>query len=173
MESYGKFYSLLLSLEEKPRFGLSNFISSLLEMLLAESTSNMGHCLMLCNLDKGERITNLTQVWQHVLCNLQCKTPFQWSAPPCPHPLPILFKKKNHRKQKTTTKNSEVRNKETLLAHNSTWLPNSERKLNSEILQAFKYHSLPLKHVYEEKNLLHHIQEKAKNFKFKTNIILS
>lgn len=82
-------------------------------------------------------------------------------------------KKKNHRKQKTTTKNSEVRNKETLLAHNSTWLPNSEQKLNSEILQAFKYHSLPLKHVYEEKNLLHHIQEKAKNFKFKTNIILS
>lgn len=105
MESYGKFYSLLLSLEEKPRFGLSNFISSLLEMLLAESTSNMGHCHMLCNLDKGERITNLTQVWQHVLCNMQCKTPFQWSAP-CPHPLPILFKKK-----KTTTENKKQQQK--------------------------------------------------------------
>lgn len=83
---------------------------------------------------------------------------------PSSSPHPLQKKKNNHRKQKTTTKNSEVRNKETLLAHNSTWLPNSEQKLNSEILQAFKYHSLPLKHVYEEKKIVTSYTGKSQEF---------
>lgn len=135
MESYGKFYSFLLTRAKTWLVKLYQLTSRNAASWIHIKPGALPHATKLGQRPKSN--TNLTHIWQHVLYNLQCKTSFQCSAP-CPHPS----------QKKKIKKVSRVRNKETLLAHNSTWVPSCEQKLNSNL------HPFPQTRTWSEaKNL--------------------